>query len=62
MPESSCKKPNNCSDYVFADSEPEYQDVFMEHVRGYKPREKREAKQNQCDGQISLFEKERELE
>ena len=38
MSESSCKKPNNCSDYDFADCEPEYQDAFMENARGYKPR------------------------
>lgn len=60
MSESSCKKPNNCSDYDFADCEPEYQDAFMENVRGYKPREKREQKQNQCDNQITLFEMERD--
>ena len=54
MSESSCKKPNNCSDYVFADCEPEYQDAFMEHFTGYKPREKRQPKQKQCNGQISL--------
>lgn len=62
MSESSCKKPNNCSDYDFADCEPEYQDAFMEHIKGYKPREKREPKQNQCNGQISLFDKESDCE
>ena len=60
MSESSCKKPNNCSDYDFADYEPEYQDAFMENVRGYKPREKKEPKQKECDGQISFFDKERD--
>lgn len=62
MSESSCKKPNNCNDYVFADCEPEYQDAFMENVRGYHPREKREPKNNEWEGQISLFDKECEAE
>lgn len=50
--ESSCKKPNNCKDFVFCDCEPELQDAFGENVRGYHPR--REIKK-QCDGQLSLF-------
>ena len=52
---SSCKKPNNCKDFDFADCEPEYQDAFMEHTKGYKPRQKKESIMKQCDGQISLF-------
>lgn len=56
--ESSCKKPNDCKGFVFADCEPEYQDVFMENVKGYKPRQKKEPIMKQCDGQISLFGKE----
>lgn len=58
LSESSCKKANQCEDFVFADCEPEYQDAFMENVRGYKPREKKEPKKKQCDGQVSLFGKE----
>lgn len=60
LSESYCKKTNNCNDYVFADCEPEYQDAFMENVKGYKPREKRKPKQKEYDGQISLFDKESE--
>lgn len=55
LSESSCKTPNNCKDYSFVDCEPEYQDAFMENVKGYKPREPGEPKKKQCDGQISLF-------
>lgn len=29
-------------------------DAFGENKNGYKPREKRELKKTQCDGQISL--------
>lgn len=32
----------------------------MENVKGYKPREKKEPKQKECDGQMSLFDKERD--
>ena len=60
MSESSCKKPNNCSDYDFADCEPEYQDAFMENVKGYKPREKKKTETESMNGQISLFDKERD--
>lgn len=60
MSESSCKKPNNFNDYDFADCEPEYQDAFMENVKGYKPREEKEPKQKECNGQISLSDKERD--
>lgn len=49
--ESSCKRPNNCKYFVFADVEPEYQDAFGE-TNGYKPRQ---PKQYECDGQMSLF-------
>lgn len=48
---SSCKRPNKCKDFVFADVEPEYQDAFGE-TNGYKPRQ---PKQKQIDGQMSLF-------
>ena len=51
---SSCKKPNKCKDYAFADCDPEYQDAFMENVKGYKPREPRKPRKEQCDGQIRL--------
>lgn len=55
--ESSCKRVNNCKDFIFADVESEYQDAFGE-TNGYHPREPRESKKKQCDGQISLFESE----
>ena len=48
--EYSCKRPNHCKDFTFADCEDNLQDAFGE-THGYKPREK------QCDGQISLFER-----
>ena len=48
---SSCKYPNKCKDFVFADCEPEYQDAFGE-TNGYKERHPRKK---QCDGQLSLF-------
>lgn len=51
LSESSCKKPNNCKDFEFVDCEPEYQDAFMENVKGYHPREK---KQPVIDGQLRL--------
>ena len=56
LSESSCKKPNDCKEYAFVDCEPEYQDAFMEHTKGYKPR-KPKMKQ-ECEGQLSLFGKE----
>lgn len=49
--QSSCKYPNKCKDFVFADVEPEYQDAFGE-TNGYKERHPRKK---QCDGQLSLF-------
>lgn len=55
LSESSCKKTNECKDFVFADCEPEYQDAFMENMKGYKTREPRKPRKKQCDGQISLF-------
>lgn len=48
---SSCKRPNKCKDFVFADVESEYQDAFGE-TNGYKPRQ---PKQKQIDGQMRLF-------
>lgn len=53
LSESSCKKPNDCKDFVFVDCDPEYQDAFMENSKGYKPRA--EKKKKQCDGQVSMF-------
>lgn len=53
---SSCKHPNHCKDFAFADVEPEYQDAFGE-TNGYKPRER---KQRQYDGQMNLFEESEE--
>ena len=53
--ESSCKRPNNCKDFKFAECEPEYQDAFFE-TNGYRPRGPK--KKQQIDGQISFeFEK-----
>ena len=49
---SSCKRPNNCKDFVFADCEPEYQDAFGE-TNGYKPRG--EYHKKSIDGQMSLM-------
>jgi len=54
LSESSCKRVNKCEDYTFADCEAEYQDAFMEHTKGYRPREPRQPKKKQCDGQISF--------
>lgn len=50
LSESYCKRANRCSEFVFADVEPEYQDAFGE-TKGYKPR----IKKQQCDGQMRLF-------
>lgn len=52
MSRSSCKRPNNCKDFEFADVDPELQDAFGE-TNGYKPRE---PKKKQCDGQIRIDE------
>ena len=49
--ESSCKRPNKCKDFVFADVEPEYQDAFGE-TNGYKPRNPKKNKQ--IEGQLSF--------
>ena len=55
---SSCKRPNNCKDFEFADCEPEFQDAFGE-TNGYKPRGEKHKKS--IDGQMSLvFESEDE--
>lgn len=54
---SSCKYPNQCKDFLFANVEPEYQDAFGER-NGYKPRER---KQKQYDGQMNLFEESEEV-
>lgn len=55
LSESSCKRPNNCKEFDFADCEPEYQDAFGENAKGYKPRKQKELIMKQCDGQYSLF-------
>ncbi len=52
---SSCKRPNNCKDFVFADCEPEYQDAFGE-TNGYKPRGEKHKKS--IDGQMSFLKSE----
>lgn len=51
---SYCTHTNNCKDFIFADVDPEYQDAFGE-TNGYKPRSPRKPKQDQIDGQLSLF-------
>lgn len=51
--ESSCKRPNQCKDFIFADVEPEYQDAFGE-TAGYKPRTPKAPKGKELD-QIKLF-------
>ena len=48
----SCKRPNECKDFEFANVDPELQDAFGE-TNGYKPRE---PKKKQCDGQIRIDE------
>ncbi len=47
--EVAAKSPNRCSSYAMNPI-----DAFGENKNGYKPREKREPKKTQCDGQISL--------
>ena len=47
----SCKRPNKCKEFCFANVPPEYQDAFGE-TNGYIPHK---PKKKQCDGQISLF-------
>lgn len=54
LSESYCKHTNNCKDFQFADVEPEFQDAFAE-TNGYKPRQPKQTKQKDCDGQICLF-------
>ena len=49
---SSCKRPNKCKDFIFADVAPEFQDAFGE-TNGYVPHKPR---QKTCDGQMSLDE------
>lgn len=53
--ESSCKKPNKCKDFVFANCEPEYQDAFGE-TNGYKERKHKERKPKEVvfDGQMTF--------
>lgn len=54
--ESSCKRPNKCKDFIFADVEPEYQDAFGE-TNGYKPRYTR-YRCKSMEGQLSFIEQE----
>ena len=53
--ESSCKRPNNCKDFRFANVEPEYQDAFFE-TNGYKPREHKQHHKATIDGQMTMAE------
>lgn len=48
--EASCKRPNSCKDFSFANVEPEYQDAFGE-TNGYK---ERRPLQKQVEGQIKM--------
>lgn len=55
--ESSCKRSNQCKDFVFADCEPEYQDAFGE-TNGYKPRVRKPRVRKPSPeemGQMNLF-------
>lgn len=38
----SCKRPNKCKNFVFANVEPKYQDAFGE-TKGYKERKPKEV-------------------
>lgn len=51
----SCKRPNKCKNFVFADVEPEYQDAFGE-TNGYKERKHKERKPKEVvfDGQMTF--------
>jgi hypothetical protein len=59
--ESSCKRTNNCKDFVYCDAEPEYQDAFGE-TGGYKPRVRKPKPKPDVEvNQLSLdFGKERD--
>lgn len=46
----SCKRPNKCKDFIFANVEPEYQDAFGE-TNGYKARKTKEVV---FDGQMTF--------
>ena len=51
--ESSCKRPNNCKDFILCEAGPEYQDAFGE-TNGYKPRVKK--KKPEIEGQqMTIF-------
>lgn len=49
---SSCKRANNCKEFIFAEVEPEYQDAFGE-TKGYKERIYNGRHKN-CEGQLSF--------
>ena len=48
--EKSCKRPNRCKDFIFADVPPEFQDAFGE-TNGYVPKHRHE----EIQGQMTLF-------
>lgn len=50
--ESSCKRPNRCKDFDFANCPPEFQDAFGE-TKGYKPRKTKNKEQ--AEEQMELF-------
>lgn len=54
LSESYCKRVNNCKDFIFADTKPEYQDAFGE-TNGYHPRKPKEVSEYK---QLSFIEME----
>ena len=50
---ATCKHPNKCKDFVFADVEPEYQDAFGE-TNGYHPRQPKKKTDPQDWEQMEL--------
>ena len=50
MSEATAKSQNRCSSFAYNPI-----DAFWENEKGYQPREAKEPKKTQCDGQISLF-------
>lgn len=53
MSEAAAKAVNRCGDFVYNPI-----DAFGTNLKGYQPREHKEPKKTQCDGQMSLFGKE----
>lgn len=53
MSDASAKSVNRCHTFAFSPI-----DAFGENEKGYQPREHKEPKKTQCDGQLSIFGKE----